>query len=238
MNRKKRRRVALLLFLFLLLSLLCSLSASARETVGVYSKASTGDKVIAFTFDDGPHPYYTDRILEVLASEGVRATFFEIGENIAAYPEITRRVVAAGHEIGNHSYSHPIGRAKDASIWEEEIRRTDRILADLGIGTPALFRPPQGKCPTGLSSLLENTGKVAVLWNVDTRDWEHRTSEEIIREVEENVHGGDIVLFHDFVSAESTTVAAIKKLIPALKERGYQFVTVSELLDTYVFKNG
>ncbi|MBQ8175306.1 MAG: polysaccharide deacetylase family protein [Clostridia bacterium] len=232
-----RKGLALLTsFLFILIGIL-AYPVSARETIGVYSKASTGEKVIAFTFDDGPHPYYTDQILEVLEHENVHATFFEIGVNIAAYPDVTRRVVAAGHEIGNHSYTHPIGRAKETSIWEEEIRKTDKLLAELGIQSPSLFRPPQGKCPVGLSSLLETTDKIAILWNVDTRDWEHRTTDEIIREVEENVRGGDIVLFHDYVSAESTTIPAIKKLIPALKERGYQFVTVSELLDTYVFKN-
>lgn len=231
------RRCAVALLALLLSFSLFLFPVSGRETIGVYSRANTGEKVIAFTFDDGPHPHYTDEILSILEKENVRATFFEIGVNIAEYPEITRRVAAAGHEIGNHSYTHPIGRATDPSIWEEEIRKTDVLLAELGIEKPTLFRPPQGKCPTGLTELLASTNKIAILWNIDTRDWEHRSTDEIIKEVEGNLRGGDIVLFHDFVSAESTTIPAIKKLIPALKQRGYQFVTVSELLDTYVFKS-
>lgn len=231
-----RRCAACLVALLFSVSFL-SFPVSGKETVGVYSRANTGEKVIAFTFDDGPHPRYTDEILSILEKENVRATFFEIGMNIAAHPEITRRVVAAGHEIGNHSYSHPMGRAADPSIWEDEIKKTDKLLSELGIDTPTLFRPPQGKCPAGLTELLASTDKIAILWNIDTRDWEHRSTEEIVREVENNLCGGDIVLFHDFVNAESTTIPAIKKLIPALKQRGYQFVTVSELLDTYVFKS-
>lgn len=233
----KCRKVVLFALIASVFCLSLSFSCAARESVGVYSRASTSEKVIAFTFDDGPHPHYTDEILAVLAEENIHATFFQIGMNIAAYPEITRRVAAAGHEIGNHTYTHPIGRAKDSSIWQEEVRKTDALLEKLGIRTPTLFRPPQGKCPVGLSALLASTNKSAILWNIDTRDWEHRSAEEIVKEVEDHIQGGDIVLFHDFVGGESTTIPAIKKLIPALKERGYQFVTVSQLLDTYVSKN-
>lgn len=220
--------------LFLLFGIsLFSLWAHAALPVGIYYRASTEEKVIAFTFDDGPHPQYTDQILHILAKEGVRATFFEIGMNIESYPEITKRVIAAGHEIGNHTYSHPIVCHTTNEQMETEIRKTDRLLAELGYTMPKLFRPPQGICPQNFRNLLKKTEKTAILWNIDTRDWDNRTTAEIVKEVEEHVRGGDIVLFHDYVGCPNSTIAAIKKLIPTLKDRGYQFVTVSELLSFY-----
>lgn len=217
----------------LIASVFLDIDTRGVQEAGVYYRASTGEKVVALTFDDGPHPYYTDHILDILAEEGVKATFFEIGENIASYPDVTRRVLAAGHEIGNHTYTHPLGGKAPLVELEEEIRKTDLLLEKLGCPAVRLFRPPQGKYPVGLASSLQKNGKMTVLWNIDTRDWDKRTEEQIIREVETQVRGGDIVLFHDFVGGESATVPAIKKLIPALKERGYQFVTVSELLALY-----
>ena len=231
------KKQLLCLFAFLLVaSVFLDVAVRGAQEAGVYYHASTGDKVLALTFDDGPHPYYTDRILDILREEDVKATFFEIGENIAAYPDVTRRVLAAGHEIGNHTYSHPLGGKAPLAALEEEIQRTDVLLEKLGYPTVRLFRPPQGKYPVGLASSLQKNGKMTVLWNIDTRDWDKRTEAEIIREVETQVRGGDIVLFHDFVGGESATIPAIKKLIPALKERGYRFVTVSELLGLYTSK--
>ncbi len=228
----KKYLTFLFAFLFAASSLLPIRLQAAREAK-VYYHASTGERVIALTFDDGPHPHYTDRILDVLESEGVKATFFVIGENVAAYPEVTRRVFLAGHEIGNHTYTHPLGGKVCLSEMEKEIQKTDLLLEKLGCPAVRLFRPPQGKYPAGLASCLQESGKMTVLWNIDTRDWDKRTEEQIINEVETKVRGGDIVLFHDFVGGESATVPAIKKLIPALKERGYRFVTVSELLALY-----
>ena len=232
----KKYLIFLFVFLFFVSGAL-SISLHATQDTNVYYHASTGEKVIALTFDDGPHPSYTDRILDVLEQEGVKATFFVIGENVAAYPEVTRRVFGAGHEIGNHTYTHPLGGKAQLAELEAEIRKTDALLEKLGCPTVRLFRPPQGKYPAGLASCLQQSGKLTVLWNIDTRDWDKRTEAQIINEVETKVHGGDIVLFHDFVGGESATIPAIKKLIPALKERGYRFVTVSELLALYTAKS-
>ncbi len=171
---KHQKSVAFLL-LFLLVFLFGT-KIDATVPTGIYYKAGTDEKVIAFTFDDGPHPQYTDKILDILAKEEIRATFFEIGMNIASYPDITKRIIAAGHEIGNHTYSHPIVRKTTREELEAEIRKTDDLLLKLGYDTPKLFRPPQGICPQDFKDLLNKTNKTAVLWNIDTRDWDNRTT--------------------------------------------------------------
>ena len=209
---------------------LFAMAGYAEGKDGVYYRAAQSTTKIALTFDDGPHPYYTDEILAILESEGIKATFFEIGCNVKQYPEITKRVIAAGHEIGNHTYTHPLVPLVTGQMLEEEIEMTDALLRSLGYTRPIFFRPPQGKFPADKKGLLQRTGKIAVLWSIDTRDWDHKPTEEIVSMVENEVAGGDIILFHDFVGGESQTIPAIKKLIPTLKERGYQFVTLSELL--------
>ena len=224
----KRLCLRCVLLALLLASLILTVHAEKKKDV--YYRAAGNTVKIALTFDDGPHPYYTDEILAILEKEGIKATFFTIGCNVMAYPDITKRVIAAGHEIGNHTYTHPLVPLTTAAALEEEISKTDALLSSLGCPPTQFFRPPQGKFPTDKTGLLERTGKIAVLWSIDTRDWEHKPSEEIVRMVEAQVAGGDIILFHDFVSGESQTIPAIKKLIPTLKERGYQFVTLSELL--------
>lgn len=217
--------------IFCALSLLwLPLAVKAQGNGDVYYRAAGNTVKIALTFDDGPHPHYTDEILSILEQEGVKATFFTIGCNVMAYPDITKRIIAAGHEIGNHTYTHPLVPLTTGAFLEEEIAKTDALLVSLGCPRPLFFRPPQGKFPPDKNEFLKRTGKIAVLWSIDTRDWEHKPTDEIVRMVEEEVAGGDIILFHDFVGGQSQTIPAVKKLIPTLKERGYQFVTLSELL--------
>ncbi len=224
------RRLWILLVGCVLFSFFFSSGGYAQGKRDVYYRAAQSTTKIALTFDDGPHPRYTDEILSILEKEGIKATFFTIGCNVKQYPEVARRVIAAGHEIGNHTYTHPLVPLVSAQTIEEEIALTDTLLLSLGCTRPVFFRPPQGKFPSDKAGLLQRTGKIAVLWSIDTRDWEHKPTDEIVRMVENEVAGGDIILFHDFVGGESQTIPAIKKLIPTLKERGYQFVTLSELL--------
>lgn len=204
--------------------------AASQHRQVVFYHGSFGAKNVALTFDDGPHPRYTPEILALLDKYAIRATFFFIGQNIEYYPETAKAVLRAGHEIGNHTYSHPYYPKTDIATLAEEIQKTDSLLADIGCEDVPLFRPPQGLFGEELPILLRRIDKKAILWNIDTRDWEHKPSMQIVCNVEENLQGGDIILFHDYVSGESTTIPALKKLIPALLERGYRFVTVSELL--------
>ncbi len=197
----------------------------------VYHCGPRDTRQIALTFDDGPHPRYTDRILEILAREGVIATFFMIGVNVQRYPEVARRVIAGGHEVGNHTFTHATMKRIPEETLVKEIEENDRILEELGYAPHHIFRPPQGVCTDMLPSVLQQTQKHAILWDIDTRDWAHRPSDEILAEIERHVCGGAIILFHDYISGENTTIPALQKVIPALKERGYEFVTVSQLLD-------
>lgn len=220
----------LLFCLFSLCFLVAALSGQVLSAPAAYYHGTPGDRRIALTFDDGPHPRYTPRILDILAEEGVSATFFFIGQNVEFYPDTARAVLEAGHEIGNHTYSHPHLRRIKKETLLGEIDRADTVLHGIGCGATPLFRPPEGFLDTDYSRILDTAQKTAVLWSIDTRDWAHTPSADIVKQVEAGLAGGDIILFHDYISGENTTLAALKKLIPALKERGYQFVTVSELL--------
>ena len=186
------------------------------------------EKKIALTFDDGPHPKYTEEILSVLEKYGVKATFFAIGENITYYPEAFQKIKEAGHEIGNHTFSHPHLQQKDPKTLEQELERAEEMLSFSNENK--LFRPPEGVCSDAVCRVASKMGYTIILWTVDTRDWSHPAPDAIIENVKNNVKSGDIILFHDYIATPSPTPEALTKLIPALLEEGYRFVTVSELI--------
>ena len=182
------------------------------------------------TFDDGPHPRYTPQILEILEEYGVTATFFIIGVNAENYPESLRLIAESGCEIGNHTYSHVrIDKMTDEELETDIIKCEEAILSVTG-QRPVLFRPPQGRVPKNLLSISSKCGYKVVLWSIDTLDWSHNPSDNICSSVIENLQGGDIILMHDYISGKNTTCEAIRKFIPELLSMGYEFVTVSELL--------
>lgn len=222
------KRFLSLLFLF---SLLFSfpLSASAEDDHAV-KKIHTSKKLIALTFDDGPHPEYTAEILDILKEYNQKATFFVVGQNVKEYPEILRRTVAEGHEIGGHTYSHRyINRMCDEEFLQDLKKTDEAILSVAGI-VPKLMRPPGGGYNDHCLCLLENTGKTCILWNRDTRDWQCIPAATILSKLERSLEPGDIILFHDFNRRGSPTAEVLRTLIPAMLEEGYSFVTVSELL--------
>jgi peptidoglycan-N-acetylmuramic acid deacetylase len=183
---------------------------------------------IALTFDDGPHPKKTDRFLELLKKNDIHATFFVIGENVSYYPEPLKRAAALGHEIGNHTYHHTLLSKLNEKEAEKEIRMTEEIiLQTIGI-RPHLFRPPEGAYTQSALQTADDFRYHVVFWTVDSRDWENISAEKIVQNVEESIHGGSILLFHEYTGKNS--LEALEMLIPKLKEKGYEFVTVSELL--------
>lgn len=199
------------------------------ETIRAISHGSRDDKAIALTFDDGPHPRYTPKILELLERYGVKATFFMIGKNVSLYPELARCVAEKGHEIGSHTYSHPHMLRLSSKALLEEIKDTERILSQLGLPMPTLFRPPEGYRTQEQCAVLKEAGYRVVVWSLDTHDWKNTPSEEIVKYVMRNVSGGDILLFHDYISGQNTTITALEQIIPMLLADGYRFVSVSEL---------
>ncbi len=193
-------------------------------------RVMTDEKLIALTFDDGPHPYNTDAVLAVLAKYDIKATFFEIGRNIELYPDVTRRVVADGHELGNHTYHHPhLSRVSDEALLEELATCGSAAEATVG-ARPVLFRPPEGARTPARCKLLGDAGYRQILWSVDTNDWRGHSAEQIAHTVLREVKPGDIILMHDYVSRRFQGAAALETIIPALQKEGYSFVTVSELL--------
>lgn len=188
------------------------------------------EKIIALTFDDGPHPRYTPQILDILQEYGVKATFFEVGENVKYYSDVSIRVVNEGHEIGNHTYSHPHIRTLDGFALLEEVERCEAEIYRVTGVKPTLFRPPEGVVDDAVKVMAQEKNYSLVLWDIDTRDWAATSVPDMVENIISNGSSGDIILMHDYVSKKCHTVEALRSIIPQLIEKGYRFVTVSELL--------
>lgn len=181
-------------------------------------------KWVALTYDDGPNPVYTEELLEVLEKEKVHASFFMMGKQVENYPKIVKKVAAAGHLIGNHTYSHVNVCQLSEPEVREEIQKTNELIYDCCGHMPEWFRPPFG-CDR--EKLISQMDMYQVFWNVDPLDWSVQNTGTIVNHVLKYVSDGDIILMHD---AYPTTVEATKILIPKLQEMGYTFVTVDEMI--------
>jgi len=227
-----RRRAERLLHRIVLCLILIGFMA---RTVGAEApqpcrKHNNSEGKIALTFDDGPHKAYTEEILDILNEYGIKATFFVVGSNVERHPEIVKRALAEGHEIGNHTYSHPHLTNIEGDELYREMLETERILMELTDFRPKLFRPPEGVYSQTVSNTLERLDYIPILWTVDTTDWKRPKAETIAQTVMDHTEPGVIILCHDYVSGKSNTPAALRIFLPKLLEQGYQFVTVSELL--------
>ena len=214
----------------LILACLSSFSELNADHCQVYTMGNTEEHKIALTLDDGPHGDKTPRILDVLRDNNVQATFFIVGENVKGNEDIIERMIADGHEIGNHTFGHKYLFKVDRRVMEREIDLCDDEIFNYSEYNATLFRPPGGIYNDVLTSLCNERGYDMVLWSIDTRDWAGTSATEIENEILANVEDGAIVLMHDYVCGESHTAEALKSVIPKLKELGYSFVTVSELI--------
>lgn len=191
------------------------------------------ENLCALTFDDGPSRY-TPHILDVLREHGIPATFFMLGKNVKLYPQHVQRIVAEGHEVGNHSFSHPNLRRMAHDRKREEIELTDRLLRDLG-ADPLYMRPPYGSYDKDVVDIANRLGVTVVLWSVDSQDWKRRPANyaHIINAVGQVFPPGQmrgILLFHDPLK---TTATDLPKIISDLKAGGCQrFVTVSDYINS------
>jgi len=190
----------------------------------------TEEKVVALTFDDGPHPTETAKIVELLEKYGAQATFFVVGENAENYPEALKMVAAGGHEIANHTYSHASLDSCSAERIKSEIARAEDAIFSVSGARPTLFRPPEGKVTRSVADVSGEMGYDVILWNIDTRDWAHRGTAEIVDNIKKNVSPGSIILFHDYISGERHTRDVLGVILPYLASLGYRFVTVSEMM--------
>jgi len=184
--------------------------------------------VAALTFDDGPHASLTPKLLDILKARKVKATFFVVGTNAAEYPAILKRIVAEGHEIGNHSWNHPnFAKMSNDAIKSQMDRTNEAIKAATGI-TPTVMRPPYGSLrETQREWMKAEYGMPTILWGVDPLDWRDRKAAVVRDRIVNQTKPGDIILAHDI---HASTVDAMASAIDQLLGRGYEFVTVSELI--------
>lgn len=231
---KYRKSSFVLLFLLLLLSAIIIVSSAAENnpTVNcpVYTIGDIEGHFIALTFDDGPHPEKTPEILDILRENQIKATFFVVGENARNNEDVIERIINEGHEIGNHTFRHKYLFGKDRGLMEREIDLCDDVIFNHSEYSSHLFRPPGGLFDSTLTSICAERGYSVVLWSIDTRDWAGTAADDIRDEIYKYVEDGSIILMHDYVCGESHTAEALREIIPKLKELGYCFVTVSELI--------
>ena len=195
-------------------------------------RVNTSQKVVALTFDDGPTPEATGQILSTLEQEHVRATFFVIGAELEKNMAEGKKIVAAGHELGNHSYSHERMVFVTPSFVEQEVERTDQLIRDAGHQGEIYFRPPYGKKLFTLPHYLAKTGRKSITWDVepDSHPEVAADSEKIAGYVLSRTRPGSIIILHAMYSSRGESLKAVKKIVEGLKAQGYSFKTVSELL--------
>lgn len=181
--------------------------------------------MVAITFDDGPRPETTSKILDILKANNAKATFFVLGRSVNYYPNTVKRAAAEGHEIGNHSYGHPSLTSLSAARIRDEIQKTNRAIAAAAGVTPVFTRPTYGNVNQTVRGAVPMP---LITWSIDTRDWENRNAKMIRNNIMNNVGDGDIILMHDI---HHPTVQATEIVVPELIKRGYQLVTLSELFE-------
>ena len=204
-----------------------------RENVSVISSGTVHDKWIALTFDDGPYPPYTDRLLDVLKAKGIHVTFFLVAEQAQQYPELVRRMTAEGHTVGLHAFRH-----RDFLKLAEEEKRKDleqgkNLLRDITGKNPVYWRPPHGFRDFSVMETAAAQNLTVVNWSVIPRDWTGIDSQEIFRRVMGKAEDGAIVLLHDgdspgYKASRQATVDAVAPLIDSLREKGYHLVSLEE----------
>ncbi len=202
-------------------------------------RLNTGDRVVALTFDDGPKPPYTDQILDILSKHDVKATFFMIGNRIEKHPETVQRVIAEGHQIGNHSYSHPVLGFCPPAYIQREIERTDKLIRQAGVTGELLIRAPLLTRFLPVAWVLAKGNRTHISCNAWGWDWMTQNANKIagavLRKVRLSKGAGSIVVLHDGKAENpnanrSGTVKATALIITALKRDGYRFVRLSDVL--------
>lgn len=221
-----------LLFCFALAYGMLSLSRSRTFQFfgGIVNHVETREKLVALTFDDGPAPGMTEELLSVLRRHDARATFFLIGADIERHPELARSIAAAGHQIGNHSFSHQRMVFKSAAFIREEVERTSRAIRSIGYAGPMTFRPPFGKKLVGLPYYLRSQGIPTILWDIEPDSYSDigASSERIVAHVMERVRPGSIILLHAMNRRPS--LDAVEPLLVRLGQQGYRSVALADLL--------
>ncbi len=194
-----------------------------------YSSVQTAQKVVAMTFDDGPHPTHTPRLLKILRDRNIKATFYLVGKNAKAYPAIVRQIIAEGHEIGNHTWTHgSLTSMSDDQIRSELKMSADAVYAAAGY-RPQTIRPPYGAVNARVKQLIYSEfGYPTIMWSVDPQDWRRPGVSVVTSRIVNGAHPGAILLAHDI---HAPTIQAMPGTFDQLLAKGYRFVTVSQLMN-------
>lgn len=211
--------------------------------VQYYNVNTNGDKVIALTFDDGPWDTSTAAILDTLKEYDAKATFFTVGQKISGHEDLLQRAANEGHEIGTHTWDHAEGSGQGVSLIlmssderKQEVEKGLQAIKDAtGQDASLMFRSPGGNFDASVASDLSDLIDAEIGWNIDTGDWQKPGVDTIAQRIE-SAGPGEIILMHDGGGDRSETVAALKQALPKLKEEGYRFVTVSELINSYPYQ--
>ena len=206
-------------------------------------RLSTDQRIVALTYDDGPNPPYTDRLLDVLAKHGVKATFFLIGKRIERHPETVDRMIAEGHQIGNHTYSHPVLGFLPPFYVQRQIERTDDLIRQHGIVEELVFRAPMLTRFLPVAYVLAKLDRTHISGDVWSWDWTTQNPDKITKTVLKktlsSTGAGSIIVLHDGKAENknanrSGTIEATDRIITALKQDGYQFVRLSDVRRTAI----
>ena len=203
--------------------------------IKIYPEIDPGQPMIAITFDDGPNPETTNAILDIMGENYARATFFVLGKCAQAYPKEVKREYDLGMEVGSHTWSHsdnPTFPNMSEEQQKKELEDANAAIEKAGVPTPTVMRPPYGANNDRVKNVIKSYNLNIVNWNLDTEDWKYRSSDHTYQEIMK-VQDGDIILLHDI---HAFNVDAVKRAVPELIDKGYQFLTVTELYNTF-YKN-
>jgi peptidoglycan-N-acetylglucosamine deacetylase len=247
---KRVKKILLFLILAAILITLAVISFTVFFDQAIIARRDTiyrvpsAQKIVALTFDDGPSPDWTPKILDALKEKNIKATFFMLGKHVEQYPAVARRVTEEGHEIGNHTYDHHVLLYYKTEELEKEIKEAQAAIYKATGITTKYFRPPKAWLTEKEKKDIRRMGYETVLWSLNSKDWVTFHDKQITSYILRNIRPGDIILFHDSGGVFHTeggnrkqTVKTILRLAGKLKEKGYKFVTISELLNLQE-KNG
>lgn len=204
---------------------------TSSTSVNAIRFVPTTHKVVALTIDDGPHPAVTPQLQKLFREKQVKVTFFILGKNAAEHPDLVRQAAQDGHEIGSHAYTHKVLNTLTPTEYQKEMDQANALIRELA-GEPQVFRPPGGGWNDAIALAALLRGQTTILWSVDAGDWRCPPTSQVVKTVLDNVKPGSIILMHDGQESLPTPEAA-SIIIDKLREKGYQFVTVSELLQYY-----
>jgi len=219
---------AALAVIYIYLLVMGSVKICAGFYIKVLCHGGTSKKLVALTFDDGPDPDQTPRILEILEKHQVRATFFVIGRKAEDEEDLLRNIFSAGHTIGNHSYSHALffdlfGRKK----MEQDLLRANNVIEKVSANKPVLFRPPFGVTNPIVAKVVKKLGYHAIGWSVKSLDTVLKNPDKIVERINDRLHPGAVILMHD---DREMTVKVLEEVILKIKKEGYRFVGVEEMM--------